>query len=62
MTPGYDVERLRVVLEQARAAVAAVQMHKLAGQYTWRIDRLRREIEEFSAVMWPPKALKGVNK
>ncbi len=48
MTPGYDMERLHVALEQARGAVADVQKHKTAQWLTWRLARLHLSLIHIS--------------
>ena len=57
MTPGYDMERLKVACEECLKAVSAVLEHESARKQNvrWRFERLRREVREFRAVMWPPK-------
>lgn len=55
MTPRYDVELLHVELDRARAALVAVQRHKTPYWITWRLARLRREIEEFTVAVWHPE-------
>jgi hypothetical protein len=61
MTPGYDVELLHVALDRARAALAAVQRHKTPYWITWRLARLRREIEEFTVAVWHPENTRADN-
>jgi len=61
MTPGYDVELLHVALGRARAALVAVQKHKTPYWITWRLARLRREIEELTVAVWHPENTRADN-
>lgn len=55
MTPGYDIERLKVACEDCLKAVSAVMEHEGARKQNvrWRFEHLRRELHSFLAAMWP---------
>lgn len=52
MTPGYDMERVRVAVQDLRAALDALKAHQLHWSVRWRVDRLRREAIEFISGIW----------
>lgn len=48
MTPGYDLERLRVACEDASRAAAEFARHKLPDWLAHRVQHLRGELESFT--------------
>jgi len=55
MTPGYDMERLKVACEELLKAVAAVLQHDSARKQNvrWRFEHLQLELHSFRIAMWP---------
>jgi len=55
MTPGYDMERLKVACEELLKAVAAVLQHDSARKQNvrWRFEHLKREVHSILCALWP---------
>ena len=55
MTPGYDMERLKVACEECLKAVSAVLEHESARKQNvrWRFEHLQLELYSFRIAMWP---------
>ena len=55
MTPGYDMERLKVACEECLKAVSAVLQHEGARKQNvrWRFEHLQLELHSFRIAMWP---------
>ena len=53
MTANYDLEILRQRVADATAAIKTLQTHDAADWMRWRLEHLRRELEEFAATVWP---------
>ena len=53
MTKEYDMEALRVALDEAREALLAVARHELPEWLRGRMECLRYDIDGFCTVAWP---------
>lgn len=55
MTPGYDMERLKVACEECHKAISAVLQHEGARKQNvrWRFEHLQLELHSFRIAMWP---------